>query len=100
MLQNTRIIEQWLSEFLIKLQRNNGLGKVVEISSKKIGGVMYGVGRPIEVLAIVLIWVGDNGLELFDTASRPAYTKNALDLFGIGGLEKMGTVDNNDGNLA
>lgn len=67
-----------LSEFFVEVQWDDGLGEVVEVSSKHIRGVVHGVSVPDQTFSISVGRV-KNQLQLLDALFRAAQTEDALD---------------------
>ena len=68
-------------KLFIQVYGHDGLGEVVEIAAKDVGGIVDGVSGPIEAFA-VLVGRVEKRLELLDALFRAAETKNAFNTGG------------------
>lgn len=71
------MIPNWASEALVEFERNDWLGKLVEVASEDIGGIVNSVAGPIETLSISVGRV-KGGLELLDALLGAGESKDTL----------------------
>lgn len=108
---------QWIAKLFIQVQRNDGLGQVVQVSAENISSVVYCVAIPNKTLAVSIGGV-ENALELFYALLGTAEAENAFNASSWrGGLasraakqwkmvtrtfffQKDATFGNNDGHIA
>lgn len=48
------VVLQGVAETFVEFQRNDRLGKLVEVSSQNVGGIVYGVACPVQSLAVAI----------------------------------------------
>lgn len=79
------VVPQRLTEGVIMLQRNNGLGEVVKVATQDVGGIVHRVACPVEAFAVA--WRGiECSLELLDSLFRAGQSEDAFDIGGCGAL--------------
>lgn len=78
------VVAQRLSETLVEVKRDDGLGQLVKVAAKNVGGIVDSVPSPVETFSIT-IWRIESNLELLDALLR---TTQAEYPFDVGGYEK------------
>jgi hypothetical protein len=70
---------QWFPEALVKFQRDDWFGELVQVTTKDIGSVVHSVARPVQALSVPFGGIED-GLEILDTFRGAVETKDAFDI--------------------
>jgi hypothetical protein len=73
------VVLQGIAEALVKFQRNNRFGKLVEISSQNVGRVVHGISSPVEPFAVPIGRV-ESDLKFLDALLATGKTEDTLDI--------------------
>lgn len=77
-----RVLSKRLSKPVVKVQWDNWLGKLVQVSAKHVGGIVHRVSFPIQALSIS-VWRVECLAEFFNALFRTTQAENSLDIGGF-----------------
>jgi hypothetical protein len=73
------VVLQGIAEAFVEFQGNDRLGKLIEVSSQDVGGIVYSVPCPVQSLAVTIGRIERN-FELLDTLLATRKTEDTLDV--------------------
>jgi len=74
------VVLQGVTEAFVEFQGDDRLGKLIEVSSQNVGGIVYGVPCPVQSFSIAIGRIERN-LELLDALLA---TRKSKDTFDVG----------------